>query len=119
MRKLLSLLICVAMVMSLGISASAFTTVKVTSIKLDKSNISLNQGQTYRLKATLTPSNTAKVLLKYSTGNNKIATVSAKGAILGVGEGKTTIMWWDTKFFSRLVVFSHPRLQVACIVTKI
>ena len=91
MRKLLSLLICVAMVMSLGISASAFTTVKVTSIKLDKSNISLNQGQTYRLKATLTPSNTAKVLLKYSTGNNKIATVSAKGAILGVGEGKTTI----------------------------
>ena len=58
MKKVLSLLVCVVMVMSLVLSASAFTTVKIKSVKFDKSSISLNLGGSYELKVTYTPSNT-------------------------------------------------------------
>lgn len=91
MKKLLSLLMCVVMVMSLAVSAAAISLVKVTAIKLNKQDITLTVGQTSNLKVIFTPVNTTQRLLQYSTSNKDIATIDAKGRITAVKAGKVVI----------------------------
>ena len=67
----------------------------VTSVSLDKSNVSLEVGNgavitSTTLKANITPSNATNKTLTWSTSNSKVATVSS-GTVKAVGEGSATI----------------------------
>ena len=63
----------------------------VTSVKLNKKNVSLLKGKKITLKATLNPSNASSKGVIWRTSNKKVATVSAKGVVKAIGVGKCTI----------------------------
>lgn len=66
-------------------------TVEVSSIKLNSNGISLNEGNTYQLVATVLPENATNKTLTWSTNNPSVATVSSSGKITAVSIGKATI----------------------------
>ena len=76
-----------AITINLSITGSI---VPVTGISLPLSQLSLIAGETYQLKATVTPSNASDKNVLWSTSNSAIATVSG-GAVTAVGAGTTTI----------------------------
>ncbi len=62
-----------------------------TSVKLNKSSISLAEGKSFDLNTSLN-ANTASHTIKYTSSNSKVATVkSAGGLVTPVAEGTTTI----------------------------
>lgn len=75
-----------------GVKATCKVTVKNApkSIKLNKSKVTIKKGKTYDLKYTITK-NTYTALVKYSTSNKKVATVSSKGVIKAVKKGTAVI----------------------------
>ena len=75
-----------------GLSSSCQFTVKPspTSIKLDKTTLSLETGKTYTLSKTLTPSN-AYSSVEWKSDNSSIASVSSSGVVTAKGVGKTVI----------------------------
>lgn len=82
MKKILaSILIFVFCFISSGI-----TPVEASTIKLNKTSLTLNEGSTYSLKL----SGTTKTI-KWSTSNKAIATVSTKGTVKGIKAGTATI----------------------------
>lgn len=74
---------------------SARCRVKVAKLKskvtLDKKNIRIGVGQTYRLKKTVTSNDTSLPKVTWKSANNKVATVSSGGKITGKKEGLTKI----------------------------
>lgn len=79
-----------------GVTAKCTITVKdktieVSSIKLNSNGISLNEGNTYQLVATVLPENATNKTLTWSTNNPSVATVSSSGKITAVSIGKATI----------------------------
>lgn len=66
-------------------------TIPVTSVKLNKSGVSLKKGETSQLTATVEPSNATGKTVAYSTSNSKVVTVSSSGKITAVGGGTATI----------------------------
>ena len=64
--------------------------VKVTSVKLDKSIITMNVGERTQIHADVFPTNATNKHLVWTT-ENSIATVD-NGIIVGVGEGECTII---------------------------
>lgn len=66
-------------------------TVPVTSIKLDKSSVTLKKGETSQLTATVSPDNATNKAVTYSSSNTKVAKVSSSGKITAVGGGTATI----------------------------
>lgn len=66
-------------------------TVEVSSIKLNSNGISLNEGNTYQLVATVIPENATNKTLTWSTSDASVATVSGTGKITAVSIGKATI----------------------------
>ncbi len=66
-------------------------TVPVTSIKLNKSSVTLKKGETSQLSATVSPDNATSKTVTYSTSNSKVAKVSSNGKITAVGGGTATI----------------------------
>jgi|GEM_PF-506906 ABC-type sugar transport system, periplasmic component len=103
MKKSISIILSFILIMAIILPASAFSSIAVKGIKLDKSKITLKVGQTYKLKVTLTPANTTQKLLTYVTGNKKIATIDATGKIKGVSKGTTTITvyTYNKKIFAK------------------
>lgn len=65
--------------------------VAVTSVKLNKSSVSIVKGKTATLKATVNPSNASVKTVKWSTSNKDVATVNSSGKITAVGVGTATI----------------------------
>lgn len=72
-------------------SASKKTSVKVKSLKLDKSKVTLTAGDTYTIKAAVTPSNASNKKLSYSSSDKSVAKVSSKGTVTAVKAGKAVI----------------------------
>ena len=70
------------------------TVLPVTSEKivLDLTEVSLNQSDTIKITATITPENTTDKTITWSSSDEKVATVSTDGIITAVGVGKSTIM---------------------------
>ena len=66
-------------------------TVPVTSIKLNKSSVTLKKGETSQLTATVSPDNATNKTVTYSSSNTKVAKVSSSGKITAVGGGTATI----------------------------
>lgn len=63
----------------------------VTSIKLSKTSISLNEGKTYSLKTSIAPKNADNKAVVWKSSNTKIATVSSKGIVAAKSAGTATI----------------------------
>ena len=108
MKRTLVLALCIVTIMSLFVlpayadtmdDAAQFApaqtifakSVAVKSIKLNKSSVSLIVGETFQLKATITPSNASNKSVTYSSSNNKVATVSSKGLIKAASAGTAVI----------------------------
>ncbi len=72
---------------SLTISGS---TVAVTGVKLDKTSLSLETGDSATLKATVSPSNATDPTVTWSSSDEKVATV-ANGKVTAVAAGSATI----------------------------
>ena len=65
-------------------------TIAVSGITLDKTELSLNVGEEYQLKATISPSNASEKNLSWSSLSSSIATVK-DGLVKGVSVGETEI----------------------------
>ena len=63
---------------------------QVQSIKLDKTSLNLEVGNTGTLKATITPKN-IKTKLRWSTSNKNIATIDSNGKVKAVSPGSCQI----------------------------
>lgn len=66
--------------------------VQVTDIVLNKTALSLVEGSTERLLATVAPDNADNKAVVWSSGNPSVATVSAAGEVTAVKEGLATIV---------------------------
>ena len=67
------------------------TEIPVTSISLDKNTISLTEGDSYQLKATVSPSNATNRTVTWSSSNTSVATVSNNGNVMALKAGNATI----------------------------
>ena len=78
---------------SLGSSnnGSGSTNVEVKRIELNRSSLSLDVGDTYTLRATITPSNATNKTITWSSSNTRVATVSSSGKVTAKREGTATI----------------------------
>lgn len=64
--------------------------ISVTFIDLDKQEVSVGEGGSIRLKATVFPTNASNKILKWDSNNESIAQVN-NGRIVGIKEGICTI----------------------------
>lgn len=76
-----------------GKTASCVITVaqQVTSITLDKTSITLNEGQEQVLTPTVNPATTADKSLKWTSSNKSVATVDPEGKVAAISKGTATI----------------------------
>lgn len=65
--------------------------VKVTCITVASTDISLEEGATKAITATVTPDNATNKEVTYKSTDETIATVDEKGVVTGVKEGTTTV----------------------------
>lgn len=65
--------------------------VKVTGITVASTDISLEEGATKAITATVTPDNATNKEVIYKSTDETIATVDEKGVVTGVKEGTTTV----------------------------
>lgn len=63
----------------------------VESITLSKDSASVYTGQTVSLTATVAPDTAGNKAVEWTTSNSRVATVSDKGVVKGVGKGTATI----------------------------
>ena len=64
----------------------------VKGIQLDCTSKTLSIGESFTLKATLTPADATIQTITWTSENTAIATVDANGVVTGVGKGTTTIV---------------------------
>ena len=64
---------------------------KVQKVTLNKSSLTLTQGQTSKLKATVTPSTASNTKVSFVSSNTKVATVSASGTVTAKAPGSAVI----------------------------
>jgi len=77
-----------------GIVASCSVTVTYihpVGVKINKASVSLKQGKTTTLKASVLPKNTDFKTVTWASSNPAIATVDARGRVRGVSPGVATI----------------------------
>lgn len=65
--------------------------VKVTGITVANTDISLEEGATKAISATVTPDNATNKEVTYKSTDETIVTVDEKGVVTGVKEGNTTV----------------------------
>ena len=66
-------------------------TVSVTGVSLDKSSLSLYEGDTATLTATVAPENAANKAVTWSTSDAGVATVDSSGKVTAVSSGTAAI----------------------------
>lgn len=65
--------------------------IKVTSVKLNKRNLTLTVGKTEKLQATIAPANATNRVLAWVSNNKTVAEVDATGVVKAVGPGQARI----------------------------
>ena len=66
-------------------------TIYVTSVELNRSYVSIEEGETFTLSATVCPTNASNKSLAWSSSNTSIATVSSNGKVTAKSRGYVTI----------------------------
>ena len=84
---------------------AAQTVVEVESVTLDRHELTLKEGETNRLVATVSPSNATDKTISWATSNPAIVSVDKEGNVKGVAVGTAT------------VAASHGNLSDACKIT--
>ena len=72
--------------------ASADQSILVKEITLNKTSITLQEGESFDLVATISPANATNKKLVFSSGNKECATVSQNGRISAVAAGYSLIL---------------------------
>ena len=67
------------------------TTVEVTGIELDKTDVTIKEGDILQLTATVKPENATNKNVIWTSANPDIATVDANGKVVAVKEGEVVI----------------------------
>ncbi len=67
------------------------TPIPVSTIKLDKTKITLQVPETFTLKATVSPSDADNKNITFTSDNSQVAKVDLKGKVTAVSVGKATI----------------------------
>ncbi|PWJ43214.1 polysaccharide lyase family 7 protein [Sediminitomix flava] len=67
------------------------STVSVSGVSLNSSSLSLSEGVTQQLSATVSPSNATNQGVSYSSNNTSVATVNSTGLVTAVSAGSATI----------------------------
>ena len=67
------------------------TDVAVTGVSLDKTTLTLDEGDVGQLTATVSPSNASNKSVSWSSSDNNTATVSSTGVVTAIKEGTATI----------------------------
>lgn len=65
--------------------------IESTSVKLNKTKVTISDGTYYQLTATVSPSDTTNKKVTYKSSDASIVKVTSKGEIYGVNPGKATI----------------------------
>ena len=65
--------------------------VAVTKVSINRSSLTLDVGDTYQLRATVSPSNATNQTVTWSSSNRNIASVSTSGKVTAKGAGTVTI----------------------------
>lgn len=65
--------------------------IPVSSVELDKTTLSLTEGETYALKATVKPDDAVDKTPTWTSSNTAVATVSSEGVVTAVKAGTATI----------------------------
>ncbi|MGI6257922.1 MAG: Ig-like domain-containing protein, partial [Anaerovoracaceae bacterium] len=65
--------------------------VAVTGVSLDKADATVPMGSTEVLKATVSPANATDKTVKWTSSDEKVATVAADGTVKAIAPGKATI----------------------------
>ena len=66
-------------------------TVSVSGVSLDKTSLTLTEGDTETLTATVSPSNATNKNVSWKSSNTSVATVSSSGKVTAVKAGSATI----------------------------
>ena len=79
-----------------GVNAKCEITVKekvisVTGIALNKTSLSLTEGEEFTLEATVTPDNATNKEISWTSDNEAVATVSAEGLVKALRAGTASI----------------------------
>lgn len=64
---------------------------RVSSISLDKTNVTLLNGEKIKLNYTITPTTAKNKKVKWTSSNENVAKVSDTGEVTAIGAGKATI----------------------------
>ncbi|MDE6480399.1 MAG: Ig-like domain-containing protein, partial [Muribaculaceae bacterium] len=80
-----------------GVSATCTVTVEsgiigVASVTLDKNELSLTEGESATLTATVNPADATDKTLSWTSSDESVATVSANGEVTAINAGTATIM---------------------------
>ncbi|SHE28168.1 S-layer homology domain-containing protein [Desulfofundulus australicus DSM 11792] len=67
------------------------TTIPVTGVTLDKTSLTMNVGESYQLKATVSPDNATNKNVTWSSSNPDVAAVDNTGKVTAVAAGTATI----------------------------
>ena len=65
--------------------------IEVSGITLDRTSLSMTEGETYTLAATVSPSNATDKTVTWSSSNTSVATVSSSGVVAAKSVGSATI----------------------------
>jgi len=82
--------------------------VKVTSVTLNKETLSLEEGKTETLLATVIPANATDKALTWASSDSKVASVDANGKVTALKAGSATIT---------ATLTSNKDIKAACVVT--
>ena len=90
----------------------------ITSIKLNKTNLSLVKGKTEKLTATINPSDTTdSKALTWTSSNTKVATVDANGNIkaIAAGTANITVKTSNGKTATVKVTVTNPNVPITSV----
>ena len=73
-------------------TCSVNVTVPVESVTLDQTSISIEEGESVTLSATVTPEDATDKTVTWSSSNEAIASVDQNGKVMAVKEGNATIV---------------------------
>ena len=78
------------------VSATCVVTVKdpvvpATAVKLNKTSVALEVGETFRFTSTITPTNATPKEIKWKSGDESIVAINSKGVIKGVKAGTAKV----------------------------
>ena len=94
-------------------AAEIASAMMVDGVNLNETSITLDSGDTFQIRATVISGNPDKSVT-YTSANPKIATVSEKGLVTGVGRGETVITVTNpaTGYFAELTVRVSKQVNI-------